>query len=50
MREDLKKRKQQAKKGGEGVVFEIAGLTPELQKMASEEIQPPKQPQDHFKA
>lgn len=42
MREDLKKRKQQMKKS-DGPLVEIVGLTPELVKMASEELySPPK--------
>lgn len=35
MRADLEKKKKAMRKKGGGVEFEIVGLTPELQKMAS---------------
>ena len=37
MREDLARRKQQMKKS-DGPLVEIAGVTPELEKLASEEL------------
>ena len=37
MREDLKKRKQQMK-NTDGPLVEIVGLTPELEKLASQEL------------
>ena len=48
MREDLKRRKQQMKKS-DGPVVEIAGVTPELKKLASEALPEVKKPTKSYK-